>query len=46
MNNIKIELTEQEAKIYDEVMEKVKETAAFLASLPHAERLDWLRKHR
>ena len=46
MNNIKIELTEQEAKIYDEVMEKVKETAAFLASLPHAERLDWLSNHR
>ena len=46
MNNIKMELTEQETKIYDEVMEKVKETAAFLASLPHAERLDWLRKHR
>ena len=25
MNNIKLELTEQEAKIYDEVMEKVDE---------------------
>ena len=46
MNNIKLELTEQEAKIYDEVMEKVKETAAFLASLPYADRLDWLRAHQ
>ena len=46
MNNIKLELTEQEAKIYDEVMEKVDETAVFLAGLPHAERLDWLKKHQ
>ena len=46
MNNIKLELTEQVAKIYDEVMEKVKETAAFLASLPHADRLDWLKEHQ
>ena len=27
MNVIRLELTEQEAKIYDEVMEKVEETA-------------------
>ncbi len=46
MNVIRLELTEQEAKIYDEVMEKVEETAAFLASLPPTERLDWLKKHR
>lgn len=46
MNIFQIELTEQEAKIYDEVMEKVGETTAFLAGLPHEERLDWLRKHQ
>lgn len=46
MNVIRLELTEQEAKIYDEVMEKVEETAAFLASLPPTERLDWLKKHQ
>ena len=46
MNVIKLELTEQEAKIYNEVMEKVNETAAFLAGLSHEERLDWLRAHQ
>lgn len=46
MNIIKLELTEQEAKIYDEVMEKVDETAALLAGLSHEERLDWLKKHQ
>ena len=46
MNIIKLELTEQEAKIYDEVVEKIKETAAFLAGLPLADRLDWLKKHQ
>ena len=46
MNVIRLELTEQEAKIYDEVMEKVEETAAFLASLPPTERLDWLKEHQ
>ena len=46
MNIIRLELTEQEAKIYDEVMEKVEETAAFLASLSHEERLDWLKEHQ
>ena len=30
MNIIKLELTEQEAKIYDEVMEQIEKTAAFL----------------
>ena len=39
MNIIRLELTEQEAKIYDE-------TAAFLASLSHEERLDWLKEHQ
>ena len=46
MNIIRLELTEQEAKIYDEVMEKVDETAAFLAGLSHEKRLDWLKEHQ
>ena len=46
MNVIRLELTEQEAKIYNEVMEKVNETAAFLAGLSHEERLDWLKEHQ
>ena len=46
MNVIKLELTEQEAEIYDEVMEKVDETAVYLAGLSHEERLDWLREHQ
>ncbi len=46
MNIIRLELTEKEAKIYDDVMEKVNETAAFLAGLSREERLDWLKKHQ
>lgn len=46
MNIFQIELTEQEAKIYDEVIEQIDKTAAYLASLSHEERLDWLRKHQ
>ena len=46
MNIIRLELTDHEAKIYDEVMEKIDETATFLASLPLADRLDWLKKHQ
>ena len=46
MNIIKLELTEQEAKIYDEVMEQIEKTATFLAGLSHEERLDWLREHQ
>lgn len=41
-----IELTERQAEIFDEVMDKIDETAAFLASLSHADRLDWLKKHQ
>ena len=41
-----IELTERQAEILDEVMEKADETASFLAGLPHADRLDWLKKHQ
>ena len=46
MDTIKFELTEKEAKIYDEVKEKVDKTAAYLAALPPAGRLDWLKKHQ
>ena len=46
MNIFQIELTEQEAKIYDEVMEQIDKTAAYLASLSREERLDWLKKHQ
>ena len=46
MNIIKLELTEQEVKIYDEVMERIDETAVFLAGLSHEERLNWLKEHQ
>lgn len=46
MDTIILELTEKEAKIYDEAMKKADETAVFLAGLPHADRLDWLKKHQ
>ena len=41
-----IELTEREQKIFDEVMEKIDETAAFLAGLSPTDRLDWLKEHQ
>ena len=44
--NIVLELTEREQEIFDEVTEKVNETAAFLAGLPHVERLNWLKEHQ
>ena len=44
--NIVLELTKREQEIFDEVMEKVEETAAFLAGLPPADRLDWLKEHQ
>lgn len=46
MNIIRLELTEQEAKICDAVMKKVEETAIFLADLSPTDRLDWLRAHQ
>ena len=46
MSAFQIELTEQEAKIYDEVMEKIDKTAAYLASLSHTERINWLKEHQ
>ena len=41
-----IELTERQAEILDEVMERADKTASFLAGLSHADRLDWLKKHQ
>ena len=46
MNIFQIELTEQEAKIYDEVMAQIDKTAAFLAGLSYEKRLDWLKEHQ
>ena len=43
--NIVLELTEREQEIFDEAMERVDETAAFLAGISHAERLNWLKEH-
>ena len=44
--NIALDLTEREQEIFDEVLEKIEETAVFLASLSHEERLDWLKEHQ
>ena len=41
-----IELTERQAEIFDEVVERVDKTAIFLAGLSHEERLDWLKEHQ
>ena len=41
-----VELTEREQEIFDEVVEKVDETAVSLAGLFHSDRLDWLKKCR
>ncbi len=41
-----LELTKREQEIFDEVMEKIDETSAFLAGLPPADRLDWLKEHQ
>lgn len=46
MNILQIELTKQEAKIYDEVMEQIDKTAVFLANLSHTERINWLKEHQ
>jgi len=46
MSVITLELTERQAKIVDEVLEKVDETAVFLAGLSHEERLDWLKEYQ
>ena len=44
--NIVLDLTEREQEIIDEVLEKIEETAVFLADLSHEERLDWLKEHQ
>ena len=44
--NIVLDLTEREQEIFDEAMERVDETAAFLAGISHAERLNWLKEHQ
>ena len=41
-----IELTEQQAKILDEVMEKVEKIKLYLAGLSYADRLNWLKEHQ
>ena len=46
MNIFQIELTKQEAKIYDEVMARIDKTVAYLASLSHTERINWLKEHQ
>ena len=46
MSVIQLELTKKQWKIYEKVMEKVDETAIFLAGLSYEERLDWLKKHQ
>lgn len=46
MDTMILELTEREAEIYGETIKKADETAVFLAGLPHADRLDWLKKHQ
>ena len=46
MNIFQIELTKQEAKIDDEVMARIDKTVAYLASLSHTERINWLKEHQ
>jgi len=46
MNIIRLELTQREAEIYEEVVKKMDETAVFLAALSHEERLDWLKERQ
>lgn len=44
--NIVLDLTEREQEIIDEVLEKIEETAVFLAGLTPTDRLDWLKEHQ
>ncbi len=41
-----IELTKREKAIFDQVAEKINETAMFLATLSHEEPLNWLKEHQ
>ena len=44
--NIVLDLTEREQEVFDEVLEKIEETAVFLAGLTPTDRLDWLKEHQ
>ena len=44
--SIVLELTEKEREIVDEVLERLDNTAEYLAGLSHEERLNWLRAHQ
>ena len=44
--SIILELTPRQAEIFEQVMERIDETAIFLAGLSHEERLGWLKEHR
>ena len=46
MSVIQLKLSGQQTEIYEEVMNKVDETAIFLAGLSHEERLDWLKERQ
>ena len=46
MNVIHLELSKQQAEIFDEVMAKVEETATFLAGLSREGRLNWLKEQQ
>ncbi len=41
-----IELTKREKEIFDQVLEQINETAMFLVTLSHEERLNWLKEHQ
>lgn len=41
-----IELTEQQAEIFEEVTKQIDEIAVYLVGLSHEERLDWLKEHQ
>lgn len=43
---MRIEVTEQEAKLLTQAITRMDETAVFLAGLTHEERLNWLRKNQ
>jgi hypothetical protein len=46
MSIIKIPVTRQQYEIMEQVMEKIDQTAIFLAGLSHEERIEWLRKRQ
>ena len=44
--SIILELTPRQAEIFEQVMERIDETAIFLAGLSYEERLGWLKRHQ